>query len=177
MDLLEHGIRVANLSMKIKKSKKLWIASSMHDIGKIGMSSIVNLKRKLTEKERKLIQNHSQKGFCLLNKFNPEIATIVLHHHENYDGSGYPSGLKGQNIPFESRVIRIVDVYDALTNERPYKRRFTKKEALEIMIKEEKNFDPLLFQEFLRIQNEEVLQSFISKLPLQLIEGGRNDVK
>ncbi|MGB9748880.1 MAG: HD-GYP domain-containing protein [Candidatus Woesearchaeota archaeon] len=74
-----------------------------------------------------------------------------MYHHENYDGSGYPKGLKANNIPLYARIVRIADVYDALTSERAYRSAYDKERALEIMLKEREKFDPKLFDIFLEI--------------------------
>ena len=84
-------------------------------------------------------------------KFSENIIKFIFFHHENYDGTGYYMGLKGEEIPIGSRILRICDVYDALVSERPYKKAYTDKEALNIMLEEKKNFDPKFFSVFFYI--------------------------
>ncbi|MBU0728926.1 MAG: response regulator [Proteobacteria bacterium] len=114
------------------------IASPLHDVGKIGISDTILMKPgKLTFEEFETIKEHSDIGYRILAKSNSsflELAASIAHtHHEKYDGSGYPRGLKGENIPIEGRISAICDVFDALTSDRPYKNAFTVEKALEIM--------------------------------------------
>lgn len=140
----EHSERVGNLSEAIARKMdrrqseldKIRVAGLLHDIGKIGIDeAILNKKEKLDSKEWDLIKLHPGKGAGIL--FNTieyhDIADIVLSHHERYDGSGYPNRLKGQDIPLESRIIAIADTFDAITNERPYKRPMSMEAAIKEM--------------------------------------------
>jgi putative two-component system response regulator len=114
-------------------------AGVVHDIGKIAVPDAVLLKpAKLTQDEWKLIQEHPVVGerICAPLKSFRSVLPIIRHHHEKFDGSGYPDGLRGENIPITARVLQIVDVYDALTTERPYKKAFSITEALQTMKEE-----------------------------------------
>jgi len=127
-----------------------------HDIGKIAIRDDVLLKPgKLTPAERLEIQRHPVAGRDLLKNMRTlETAMpIVYHHHERYDGSGYPEGLVGDSIPLLARVASIADVYDALTTKRPYRDAMTRAEALELMGSETKKgwHDPGLFDLFLGV--------------------------
>ena len=127
-----------------------------HDIGKIAIRDDVLLKPgKLTPAERLEIQRHPVAGRDLLKNMRTlETAMpIVYHHHERYDGSGYPEGLKGDSIPLLARVASIADVYDALTTKRPYRDAMTRAEALELMANERNKgwHDPGLFDLFLGV--------------------------
>ena len=107
---------------------------------------------RLTEDEWKVMQEHPVVGerICAPLKSFRLVLPIIRHHHEKYDGSGYPDGLRGDAIPVTARVLQIVDVYDALTNERPYKKAFSTADALQTM-KEEVAlgwWDPHIFTQF-----------------------------
>jgi len=138
-----HSKRVANYAFLIAKKlnfseddlKLIYRAGMLHDIGKIEIPDALLLKpESLTEGEYKLIKRHPKVGAELLSR-EPffDLASIVLHHHEHYDGSGYPYGLKGSEIPFLSQIISIADVYDAVTTNRAYREAMSKKEALKII--------------------------------------------
>nr|WP_264193964.1 two-component system response regulator [Marinomonas algarum] len=128
----------------------LMMAAPMHDIGKIGIADSILLKPgKLTADEYDIMKTHAQIGAEILS--NPssyliELAhSVAITHHEKWDGSGYPNGLAGEDIPIEGRIVALVDVFDALTSERPYKRAWSVEEAVNF-IKEQsgKHFDPAL---------------------------------
>ena len=128
----EHSYRVALLAELLAEAMCLspsrcnlvHHAAHLHDIGKIGVSDkVLNKAGKLTHEEMRELQLHSSIGYTILSK-TPEFATmarIVRHHHERWDGNGYPDGLKGQDIPLESRIIGLVDAFDAMTSDRPYR--------------------------------------------------------
>ena len=127
-----------------------------HDIGKIAIRDDILLKPgKLTPAERLEIQRHPVVGRDLLKNMRTleSAMPIVYHHHERYDGSGYPEGLKGESIPLLARVASIADVYDALTTKRPYREAMTRAQALELMTNERNKgwHDPALFDLFLGV--------------------------
>ena len=108
-------------------------AASLHDIGKIGVPDHVLLKRgKLTDDEFKWIRRHPEWGWMALRNVAgfQKPALLILHHHERLDGAGYPSGLKGAEIPLGARIITVADSYDALTTNRPYRTARTRDEAM-----------------------------------------------
>ena len=114
-------------------------AGVVHDVGKIAVPDAILLKpSRLTEEEWKLIQEHPVVGerICAPLKSFRLVLPIIRHHHEKLDGSGYPDGLRGDAIPITARVLQIVDVYDALTTDRPYKKAFTIPDALQTMKEE-----------------------------------------
>ena len=131
-------------------------AGTVHDIGKIAVPDAVLLKPgKLTAEEIAIMQQHPAAGeqICAPLKSFCLVLPIIRHHHEKLDGSGYPDGLKGEAIPMTARVLQIVDVFDALTTARPYKRALSTVEALEIMEEEVRKgwWDRNVFAEFRQI--------------------------
>ena len=126
-----HSERVAAISVLIatemrlsdEQVEKIHISAHLHDIGKIGVTDVVlNKSGKLSKDEIVQIQAHSLIGSNILNRIDifKEIATIVLHHHERYDGAGYPDSKRKEEIPLESRIIAVADSFDAITSDRPY---------------------------------------------------------
>jgi putative two-component system response regulator len=128
-------------------------AGVVHDVGKIAVPDAILLKPgKLSEQEWKLMREHSVVGerICAPLKSFRLVLPIIRHHHEKLDGSGYPDGLRGDAIPITARILQIVDVYDALTTERPYKRAFAITDALQTMKEEVAKgwWDPHIFEQF-----------------------------
>ncbi len=141
------------------------IASSVHDIGKITISNeILNKPGTLTPHEREVVNTHSIKGEELLKAAYPDLeknqfikmaAEVIRYHHENWDGSGYPEGLKGEDIPLSARIVRIVDSYDCILGERCYKAAQDKSVALDIMREGSgKQYDPYLLDVFFKIERQ-----------------------
>jgi putative two-component system response regulator len=131
-------------------------AGTVHDIGKIAVPDAILLKpSRLTEDEWKLIYEHPVVGerICAPLKSFRLVLPIIRHHHEKFDGSGYPDKLQGEEIPLTARVLQIVDVYDALTTDRPYKRAFSITDALQTMKQEVAKgwWDSHLFDQFERL--------------------------
>ncbi len=131
-------------------------AGVVHDIGKVAVPDAILLKpSRLTEEEWKLIKEHPVVGerICAPLKSFRLVLPVIRHHHEKLDGSGYPDGLRGDAIPITARILQIVDVYDALTTERPYKRAFSITDALQTMKQEVAKgwWDPQIFGEFERL--------------------------
>jgi putative two-component system response regulator len=130
-------------------------AAPMHDVGKIGIPDYILLKPgKLTFEEFEIMKGHSKLGFELLKESGSVIlqagAEIAISHHEKFDGSGYPRGIKGEEIPLFGRIVAVADVFDALTSERPYKKAWSLEDAS--MFLEEgraSHFDPLCVDAFL----------------------------
>ena len=140
-----------------EKAKLIKIASSLHDVGKVGISDTILLKAdKLTDEERQEIQKHTSIGAKILADSDSEMIQlaniIAMYHHERYDGSGYPFGLKAEEIPEEARIAAICDVYDALTSERPYKKAWTAAQSLAYLVEHAgSHFDPKLVDHFVKI--------------------------
>ncbi len=131
------------------------MAAPMHDIGKIGIPDQILLKPgRLTADEFEVMKNHPMIGYKILKESPSSIlnqgAQIALGHHEKYDGSGYPQGLKGNDIPLEARIVAVADVFDALTSVRPYKKSWANDDALSYLTANRgKHFDPACVDAFL----------------------------
>lgn len=122
------------LGMNEEQIKKLKTAAELHDIGKIGVSErIIDKEGSLSTTEYRSVQAHVITGEKILQpiEYLKFVLPIVRHHHEHFDGSGYPDGLKGEEIPLEARIIGVVDAFDAMTTKRPYNQPLPFKDALE----------------------------------------------
>lgn len=132
---------------------KLEVSGLFHDIGKIAIQDyILNKKGPLTVQEWNEIMRHPEIGYWILSTSleMSDIANYVLYHHERYDGSGYPKGLKREEIPLLSRIIAIADSYDAMTNQRSYKETLDQNMAVnELIINKGKQFDPNIVDVFI----------------------------
>ena len=130
-------------------------AGLLHDIGKLGIpDSILNKKTPLTDDEWKPIREHPELGVEILRHVIDLVYCLpaILHHHEHYDGSGYSSGLKGENIPTEARILAIADAYDAMTSLRPYRKQLSSQEAIDELKRcAGTHFDPELVNLFCKI--------------------------
>ncbi len=160
----EHIIRMSRMCMKLgelygldKRHQELLLnASPMHDVGKISIPDAILLKTgKLTAEEWQTMTEHTTTGARLLDGHDSILMRtardIALTHHEKWDGTGYPAGLRGEEIPIEGRIVAIADVFDSLTSRRPYKDPYPVKVACEIMAEERgKQFDPALIDLFLQ---------------------------
>lgn len=140
-----HSDRVAELAVSLGKSmayenlEELKHAALLHDIGKISVpEQILNKKERLTEYEFEKIKKHPVTGFNIIKNARAfkTVAPLILHHHEKYDGSGYPHQLVGEAIPLGAQILSIADVYDALTTNRPYRPGLSHKEAMRIITEE-----------------------------------------
>jgi len=129
----------AYLHLSRSELRDLMWGSYLHDIGKIGIPDAVLLKRgPFTEEEREIMNQHVLIGekICSPLRTMRGVLPIIRYHHERWDGTGYPDGLVGEEIPYIAQVFQMIDIYDALTSERPYKRAFSPEEALKIMAEE-----------------------------------------
>ncbi len=161
-----HSVKVSACAVMLAKSmgipkkelESIRLAAILHDIGKVGIRESILLKNgSLNNNEYKEVQKHSELGAEIIKpfKFFAAIVPIIKHHHENYDGTGYPAGLKGEAIPLASRILAIADAYDALTSKRVYRDAYSAEEAKRIMKKASgKKFDPALLKRFIACLQE-----------------------
>lgn len=163
-----HSERVTSLSQKLasrlgltqEQTYYLNYAAFLHDIGKIEIDrEVLNKVEPLTPAEWESLKMHSKWGSDIVksvNKLRP-IVPIILHHHENFDGSGYPAGLKGDDIPIQSRIIRVADSYDSMISHRPYRKNLSISAAVqELKVNSGTQFDPLVVDNFIAILKEEL---------------------
>lgn len=172
IETLMHMIRVSFISISFVNENKneinvirfrLFLGAVFHDIGKFKLNKkVLNAKRKLTKEEMIYVREHVLLGEELL-KCLKKISQIIKYHHENFDGSGY-YGLKDNAIPIESQLIRLADVYDSLTHKRPYKDALSISVALEVMKKEEKNFNPIYLSLFIKHVKSKYVKSYFNNL-------------
>ncbi|WP_299429410.1 HD domain-containing phosphohydrolase, partial [uncultured Meiothermus sp.] len=156
----QHTLRVGRLAAAVARALH-WLpqeadildkAARLHDIGKIGIPDEILLKsEKLTAEEFERMKQHTIFGAKILSGGRSRLVRmaeeIARAHHEHWDGNGYPYGLEGQQIPIEARIVAVIDMFDALTHERPYKRAWSKAEALEeIRAHSGSRFDPSVVQ-------------------------------
>lgn len=153
---MRHSIRVANFSMTLadaldlvlQEKENLYISGLFHDIGKAFLrQDILNKPGALTVQERKHIETHPVLSYkeALNVGFSNVISKNILYHHENFDGTGYPSHIKGDRIPLGARIIKLTDTFDALTSDRPYRKALAAPEALQIMERQKQHYDPELY--------------------------------
>lgn len=159
-----HSYRVAEMSLAIAKElgmdrsriEKVRFAGVIHDIGKIGVKeSILNKPAPLSATEFDIVKSHPQTGAHILAPVveDEEILKVVKHHHERYDGRGYPDGLPGEDIPLGARIVAVADAYDAMTSDRPYRAPLPIERTLEeIRQAAGSQFDPRVVEAFLRVR-------------------------
>jgi len=147
-----------NAGLETEMVEKIELYSGLHDIGKLGVRlDILNKPGQYEVDEFEEMKKHPLIGYKIINKESVDIVAqnIVLSHHEKFDGSGYPYGITGEEIPIEARVVALADVYDALTTERAYKNAFSNVKAESIILEERgKHFDPNLVDVFFSIIDE-----------------------
>ena len=160
---LNHGMRVSNLAYAVAKELgldesqcyELAIAGMLHDIGKLKLTGYINGQERdpLVIEELKYVRMHSTLGYEELKGqgYSDFVLESILYHHENYDGSGYPSNKAGEDIPIGARILRVCDVFAALSSDRPYRKAFDIDTVMELMIEEVKNFDMEVFLAFQRV--------------------------
>jgi response regulator RpfG family c-di-GMP phosphodiesterase len=143
----------------------IYQSSILHDIGKVGIPDAILLKpAKLTEEEFDVIKRHTIFGGDAINAIESQIEgrsflylgkEIAYNHHEKWDGSGYPRGLKGEDIPLSGRIVALADVYDALTTKRFYKPAYSHEKSRQIIVNlKATHFDPTMVEVFLHLENE-----------------------
>lgn len=177
---LEHGVYVSCLVRELTKeleleeeaSYQLTLAGLLHDIGKLKLANYIygqeKIESPLVIEEMKYVRMHPMLSYEILEErgiYSDLVLDSVRYHHENYDGSGYPSNLKGEEIPLGARIIRVCDVYAALTTDRPYRKRFSAEESVSLMIDEINHFDLKIFLAFQRVVHR-VGTSYQIRLPI-----------
>ena len=136
-----HSLRVSEYALTIMKALKfnkresvlVEVSALLHDIGKVGFAKeILTKPQKLSRMEKIEIERHSLRGYFTLAAYTdiPQILDGVKSHHESWDGSGYPQGLKATNIPLIGRILAVADAYDAMRSDRPYRKAYSKKKAI-----------------------------------------------
>lgn len=155
----EYAARLAEkVGVPDEERDAIRVAAILHDIGKIGIpESILGKPGKLTPEEYEIIKSHVEIGALILEEidFPWPVVPAVRSHHERWDGLGYPDGLKGEAIPIGGRIISLVDVFDALTSDRPYRRAMTVEQAIEVLrANRGTQFDPTLVDAFIEILEE-----------------------
>jgi HD-GYP domain-containing protein (c-di-GMP phosphodiesterase class II) len=157
--LVDFAISVAE-RLKVSDEEKIWLkyAAALHDIGKIGVKEAILTKPgKLTPEEYEEMKTHPAKGAEIIKelKFLAPVVPIVYHHQERYDGKGYPSGLSGQQIPIGSRIVAVLDAFDAMTTNRPYRRGLPMDVAInELRRYSGVQFDPQVVEAFIQVMSE-----------------------
>ena len=157
---VQYATEIAStLGIPTDEVERIRQAAILHDLGKIGISDKILLKKsKLTKREFEEIKKHPQIAADILRPihFLHDLIPYIFYHHERWDGKGYPSGLKGNDIPLGARIISLADVYQALISDRPYRKSFPKLEALKLIKKGSgTQFDPGIVKSFLHIINQE----------------------
>jgi len=159
----EHSRRVALYAQRLarylgwtrREARDLALAALVHDLGKTWIANdILNKSAALSSEERRTMQRHPVIGARILIgcDIHPFYVEAVLHHHESWDGRGYPSQLKGAEIPLSARILTVADVYDVLTSQRPYKAPLTPAEARARLLESSgTNFDPMVLRAFVHL--------------------------
>ena len=163
IDTEEHSRRVTDLTVRLAEKmgaseeeiENMYRGALLHDIGKISIPDSVLLKEgPLSEDEWKVMKTHPTTAYEVLSQveyLRPSL-DIPYCHHERWNGSGYPRGLKGEEIPLAARIFAVVDVYDALTSDRPYRKAWSKEKTVEYLLENSgKLFDPAVIEKFLEI--------------------------
>ncbi|KJR48445.1 HD-GYP domain [Desulfosporosinus sp. I2] len=160
------------LEMSDDKIQSLKYAAVLHDVGKIGVSeNILNKEGKLLDSEWEIIRSHPVMGQTIIKsiKFLFDIGQVVRHHHERIDGNGYPDGIKGIEIPLESRIIAVADTYDAITSDRSYRKGSTHDEAIaELKRVADTQLDPEIVEIFCKVVTNEMIERTASTEPGQI---------
>jgi putative two-component system response regulator len=177
-----HSMRVTQYSLLVgeklsltkKEMEKLRLAGLLHDVGKIGVKEqVLNKPGKLTPEEYEQIKIHSQLSVKILQPVitDEEVIDIIRHHHERWDGDGFPYGLKKEEIPLGSRIIIVCDTFDAMTSNRPYRKALTKEIAFDELRRcSGSQFDPRMVKAFLSIPVEKLIE--IQNQPIKSLLDG-----
>ncbi len=172
-DSIDHGELVAilvrllctQMELPLDFQQQIVTAAYLHDIGKLKLSKSLygRDKNALEIEETRYMRMHARLGAEMLRDcgFPEEICGAVYHHHENYDGSGYPANLSEEKIPLEARILRVCDVFAALISDRPYRQGFEPDTAMELLIEDNKSFDMKILLEFMKVYHSEEIKQAI----------------
>ncbi len=163
--LAEWGMRVGQeLGLEEAELQNLEVAALLHDIGKVGIpDSILRKPGRLDPEEYALMKKHSEYGWAVLRMLPgfERAALDILHHHESFDGKGYPAGLKNTEIPVVSRIVCVIDAFDAMVSSRPYRKGLPYEEAVRRLIEASgTQFDPVVVRTFLSFAEAEMSTVF-----------------
>ena len=163
--LAEWGMRVGQeLGLEEAELQNLEVAALLHDIGKVGIpDSILRKPERLDPEEYALMKKHSEYGWAVLRMLPgfERAALDILHHHESFDGKGYPAGLTGAEIPVVSRIVCVIDAFDAMVSSRPYRKGLPYQEAVRRLSEASgTQFDPVVVQSFLSFAESEMSPVF-----------------
>src|ERR1700723_2896962 len=163
--LAEWALHVAGeLGLEGSSLSDIEVAALLHDIGKIGIpDAILQKPAKLTDQEYDLMKKHPEYGWAVLRNVPgmERASLIILHHHESYDGKGYPAGLKGEEIPVGSRIVSVIDSFDAMVSSRPYREGLPFEEAERRLLQARgTQFDPEVVDRFLPLARAEMSAVF-----------------
>ncbi|MCC8103412.1 MAG: HD domain-containing protein [Clostridiales bacterium] len=176
---LAHASTVSNLAFHVGQEMALTaedchdlaVAGFLHDIGKLELAQYVrgHENETLVIEEMRYVRRHSVIGAAILEKmgYSQKIVDMVKYHHENCDGTGYPMNLTRENIPMGARILRVCDVFAALTSNRPYRQAFDVDTAVEMMIEESKDYDVGVFLAFLRVVHQPGLEELLNTAELE----------
>lgn len=166
-EAISHGMIVSELAVLVSRElgmddgfcRNIAIAGFLHDIGKLKMSEELHLDRTkaMVVEKMKYVRMHPTFSRDILfdHHYEDDICRMVYHHHENVDGSGYPTNISEDDIPIGARIIRVCDVYAALISTRSYREAFSEQMAVQLMIEEAKHFDMKIFLAFIRVIHSE----------------------
>ncbi len=175
-----HSKRVTELALRFAEKLNfpqeerihLWRGALLHDVGKLVIPDSILLKQgSLNEEEWEIMKMHGEYAYEWLSSIDylKPVLDIPRYHHERWDGKGYPKGLKGEEIPLAARMFTLIDQFDALSNDRPYRKAWRKKRVLRYLMEESGSiFDPILVDVFIEMINENKPSRFEIKLPIQI---------
>jgi HD-GYP domain-containing protein (c-di-GMP phosphodiesterase class II) len=161
--LAEWAVRIAvDLGLDERQQRNVEVACILHDIGKIGIpDAVLHKERDLTPEERQQMKRHPEFGWAILRLF-PGLslaALFALHHHEHFDGSGYPGGLKGEEIPLGARIVAVIDAFDAMVSDRCYRKGLPLAEAIaRLQAGSGAQFDPRIVEHFIGIARRNLVE-------------------
>jgi HD-GYP domain-containing protein (c-di-GMP phosphodiesterase class II) len=167
-----HSTRLAEWALRVARKSNIpeqglyqvEVAALLHDVGKIGVpDAILKKAAPLTAEERALINRHPEYSWSILRLFSglEEASLYALHHHESVDGSGYPAGLKGHDIPLAARIVSVIDAYDAMVSNRCYRTGLSHEEAVRRLLRSSgTQFDSDVVQAFIPIAEQEAADVF-----------------